>query len=152
MPPNEIPYPFGALSLYARYCHAVDAGDFNAVGRCFTEQGVLASERADDDGRFIETSATRGRAPIMELFRMKPAGREGFIHDTFNVLIEPSKSEELDGSAYFRVLAADGEVECMGRYIDRIALVDGDWRFEERRVRYTWGQLGSLTGPPRAQP
>ena len=145
MPLSRVSDPFGALSLYARYCHAVDGGDPDAVGRCFSEQGLIASGRVDDDGRFIETSATRGRGRIVDRFRAKPVEREGFIHDTFNVLIESSTPDTLDGSAYFRVLAADGDIECMGRYTDRLVFTDGEWLFQERRVHYTWGYLGRLS-------
>ena len=152
MPLSGVLDPVAALSLYARYCHAVDGSDHDAVGRCFTEQGIIASDRADDDGTFVEVSATRGRDRIVDLFRARPAEREGFVHDTFNVLIEPSETERLHGSAYFRVLAVNGEIECMGRYSDRLALTDGEWLFEERRVRYTWGHLGRLSERPGSRP
>ncbi|MGI5219236.1 nuclear transport factor 2 family protein [Nocardia sp. CA-290969] len=132
---------FEVTNLYARYCHAVDGRDSHALAACFTPDAELRGERLEPAG-FVPTSRTVGRENIVAMFLERSAGRTGYVHDTFNVLVEHHGTTELSGRAYFRILTPDAEIECMGHYQDVLCLDDGHWRFKYRCIRFTWGTLG----------
>ncbi len=118
-----------------RYCRAVDRGD-EALLRSVYHPGAI-----DRHGAF-EGSGEAFAAMLVPL--MDGAPRVGQHHIT-NILIE-LRGDTADVESYFLALhplgdAATGaasHVPVTGRYLDRFARRDGEWRIVERTVVLDW--------------
>lgn len=110
--------------LYARYSHAFDEGDGEAVAQLFTVDGVFARAGADP---------VVGRESLAG-FVNAAAGR-GMRHIVSNILIEPTDTGAR-GKAYALALlvgATDLRLATFGRYDDEFANTPDGWRFQVRK-------------------
>jgi 3-phenylpropionate/cinnamic acid dioxygenase small subunit len=120
-------------SLIATYAELVDDGDFAGVADLFAEATFTGG-----------TGSVSGREAIEKMLRdnviVYDDGTPRTKHVTTNLAIEV---EEEAGTAvsrsYFTALQALPDMALQpivsGRYHDRFARRDGQWRFVERRVR-----------------
>jgi uncharacterized protein (TIGR02246 family) len=104
--------------LVARYNHAIDGGDAEGWGDCFTPEGSFQIS-----GR----EPTVGRAALAEIVRRRA---DGARHVTTNMLID-GDGNAATMRAYLEVLRAR-EVSVTGSYTDTLVKVDGQWLFEHR--------------------
>lgn len=139
--PDRAPDEF--LALYSRYCHAVDDRDATALSSCFAADAEVVGERwIVESGTVLRTSMTCGRDDIVAMFMARSEGRVGYVHDTFNVLVDfDPKCDKIVGRAYFRIFTPQAEIECMGRYNDLLCREGGMLRFKRRIIRFTWGSM-----------
>jgi len=120
-------------NLLGRYCDAIDAGDFEAVGALFAH-ATLAGE----DG----TAFAAGADAVAAFYRSGTQLHDGSPrtkHLVTNTVLEPVAG---DGSAtarssYLVLQAVEGfalQPIITGRYVDRFATDEaGAWQFVERR-------------------
>jgi len=114
-------------SRLARYCHTVDAGQFDELGMCFTADAVVAVM-----GQRIE-----GRAAIEAwMTAAMPPHRRG-KHVNINVAIDQAVEGRASAVSDFLFMAqADGrwQVTQVGQYVDTL-VDDGDaWRIAHRQI------------------
>ena len=117
--------------LVARYNATADTGRFDDTIDLFAEDAVME----------IGDEVLAGREAIREMFaatRDSIAGRAGeqpayVRHLTATLQIDLESSTTATARCYFQVLMAHG-LDHWGRYLDRLGLVDGRWRFTHRRV------------------
>lgn len=113
------------LDLYARYTHAIDEGDAEAVGSLFTKDGSFSREGAEP---------VRGRAAVVEMARAAAGRGPGNRHIITGTLVEPARDGAI-GTSYVLVVNAGTEaltLVAMGRYRDEFVLEDGSWRIRSR--------------------
>jgi 3-phenylpropionate/cinnamic acid dioxygenase small subunit len=137
--PTAIPFAMNASTprpeeTLFRYAELIDAGDFDAVGELFDEAVVT-----DAHGAVIAS----GRAQVADLYRATTRrfddGTPKTMHVTTNVIVESSGDEQVASvRSYYVVmqLVGSGPLQPIagGRYHDRLELVDGAWRFRERKM------------------
>lgn len=120
-------------NLLGRYCEAVDAGDWEAVGELFAD-GALAAE----DG----TVLAAGADAVAGFYRSGTRLHDGSPrtkHLVVNTVLEPAATDGtvVARSSYLVLQAVDGfalQPIITGRYVDRFGPgADGSWRFVERR-------------------
>jgi hypothetical protein len=117
--------------LVARYNANGDSGRFGHVLALFAPDAVM------DIG---EDTTYTGHAEIRTIFtgvrdNVTGAGPSPTYvrHLTSTHQIDLIDRSNANGRCYFTVLTTVG-LDHWGRYIDRYAVVDGDWRFAHRRV------------------
>ena len=134
---ENLPRPSPASSaraienLIARYAERIDSGDFTGVGAMF------------DDASFGgEEGAVHGSEAVERLFRsmvrVYDDGTPRTKHVTTNVQVElDPDGVTATARSYVTVFQALPDLPLQpivaGRYRDRFAVVDGTWRFVERR-------------------
>ena len=134
MTPADLPSSYRAIeSLIATYAELVDAGDFAGVADLLADATFTGG-----------TGSVSGREAIEKMLRdnviVYEDGTPRTKHVTTNLAIEV---EEEAGTAvsrsYFTALQALPDMALQpivsGRYLDRFARRDGQWRFVERQVR-----------------
>lgn len=129
----------GIRAVVTRYTFHADRGRVSDLVQCFTEDGTL---------EFVgEWSAT---------------GRDGILAQTSSVTVDTrarphpllrhhlaSHHVELDGAAdassttYFTAYTEIGP-DHVGRYVDRLRCVEGDWLIAHRRVVVDWWAPATL--------
>jgi ketosteroid isomerase-like protein len=105
-----------------------DAGDYERLAACFTEDGSFA--RPTDPANPV-----RGRDAIRAFFRDRPprVSRHLFV----NTVVDVTGADQARARSY--VLLYTGTdvladpVQLVGDFHDRMRRVDGRWLFEERR-------------------
>lgn len=119
-------------SLYARYCHSVDAHDGDAWAACFIRDGTFVPGQGAAAGRLIAGRDALAAFAAGETGR--PAGRlwtSGLLVDERDGIVE--------GTCYGMLVQATrgGGVEIAASvvYFDELAKEDGAWRFQSRRPR-----------------
>jgi 3-phenylpropionate/cinnamic acid dioxygenase small subunit len=129
--PQRPPRPEDLLATYAE---CIDAGDFDGVGALFADAAILDPSGAE---------VARGARSVSRLFeattRRFEDGTPRTKHVTTNAIVEDGPDDgEVTVRSYFVVLQqVDGgalQPIVAGRYRDRMAFVDGGWRFHERRM------------------
>jgi hypothetical protein len=118
------------------YHIGLDEGDFEQVGRTFTENALLEQSNG------MQVS---GRPAICEAFRYRREKRFENIdrsavfqrHNLTTRLIEISEEASAQATSYFVVLTEVGLDHC-GRYFDRFSLSDGRWLISHRKIRLDW--------------
>jgi ketosteroid isomerase-like protein len=125
--------------LLSRYCHAMDAADFGAVGELFADAALC-----DADGNVL----ARGRDGVREFYVrivILYDGSPRTLHVTANPVIELDGDTAAVRSSYVVYHGVDGPPVPMitGRYLDTFQRVRGAWRFHERR--YTVELAGDLS-------
>lgn len=140
--------------LLARYAEAIDAGDFDAVGRLFA-QGAIT----DADGREIARGADAVAALYAATTRRHADGTPATAHLVSNVIVDPIGPDEVEVRSRFLVVQGTPTLPLqpvvVGRYVDLMHRdADGSWRFGRRRmVPERWGDVSQhLTFTPTSTP
>ncbi len=129
-------------NLLYSYADAIDGGDYEAIGALFEHASI-----ALEDGTPIATGAAAVTALYTATTRKYDDGTPRTHHVTTNPRIELSGD---GGTAVcrsrFTVFQQTEQVALQpiiaGQYTDTFTLVDGTWRFTERRMRPTlYGDL-----------
>jgi hypothetical protein len=110
--------------LVARYNSTGDTGRFDETIALFAPDAVLElpnSIRALFEGVRSSVGAAAGDRPRF------------LRHCTATLQIDLTSPTTAKARCYFFVLTADG-LDHWGRYIDEMAVVDGEWRFTRRRA------------------
>ena len=116
--------------LIARYCFHFDNGEFEEWIHLFTEDGAFDLGAR---GRFAGRSALREFLTVVPLVDGRPPMR----HFVTNIILHVADDTATALSYVLVVGAADvPTVNVAGRYDDRLAKIDGTWRFTERRVYF----------------
>lgn len=113
--------------LYSAYNHAIDYGDADAFGACFTADGSLDTGHGDPT---VGTEALTAFVAVVN--QMMP----GMRHSISNLLLE-GDGDAATGRAYlwsYRAGASGHDVVLTGRYTDELRKVDGAWRFAVRTL------------------
>jgi uncharacterized protein (TIGR02246 family) len=113
--------------LLARYCFALDAGDFQAMAALFTPDGVWETAFGTGTGR-------DGIVRQAESISTGPRPRR--IHLTTNIVIELDGDTATAQSNWALVQNAPGgpSIGSGGGYSDRLAKVGGKWYFRHRKI------------------
>jgi hypothetical protein len=127
----------GIRDLVARYNSYGDTGRFEPLFELFAEDAVMeigdvGGERTVYEGR---ENVKRIFAGAQERIRAQAAtsGPTYIRHFTATHQIDLVDADHASGRCYFAVIMDTG-LDHWGRYIDRYVRIDGDWRFEHRRV------------------
>ncbi len=112
--------------LVARYNQAVDSGNGSAFAETFTEDGALEAAG----------SVLQGRDALKGFAEAVPSSVNQPRHVATNVIIE-GDGDQARLRAYLQMYALMGEparqeVAASGKYDDRLAKVNGAWRFVRR--------------------
>jgi len=113
--------------LLARYCFALDAGNFEKMAALFTPDGVW--ETAFGTGT--------GRAGIVAQANSIATGpRPRRIHLTTNIVIDLDGDTAMAQSnwALIQNTPAGPAIGSGGAYADRLVKVDGQWFFKHRTI------------------
>jgi hypothetical protein len=123
--------------LVARYNSYSDTGRFEPLWELFAEHAVMETGSAGGDLTMYE-----GLPQIKKIFtgaqgrvqqQLERSGPTYIRHFTATHQIDLVDDEHATGRCYFAVIIDEG-LDHWGRYVDRYALIDGEWRFEHRRV------------------
>ena len=111
--------------LIAHYNLAGDRGWIDDMLGLFAPDATLTIDGVDHVGRdAIRAVFTQATGPHPELIR----------HFTATIQIDVPAAGQASSRCYFQVLTVEG-LDHWGRYTDRFAVVDGEWRFTHRSVR-----------------
>ena len=120
--------------LDARYCRALDDGDWDALVSLFT-----------DDGEFVGLSRARGPAELRRFFAgLAENGLTAFWHHVTNLEIILEAPDTDPDSAWARSFlwqpcVQDGVAHiAAGRYTDTLRRVDGAWRYVTKQVSFDY--------------
>ena len=128
-------------NLLGRYCEAMDAADWDAVGELFGTGALL-----DGDGGEIARGATAVSALYRAIVRLHD-GSPRTRHLTTNPVIDVNGGAAECRSSFLVLQQLPGEPlvpVAAGRYLDRFAVREGDWRFTSRA--FLLDQSGDLSG------
>ncbi len=137
--------------LLARYTWAGDRGQVDAMAALFTANGVL--DVGDHGGRWVGPPAiAAGLRAVVERFARAAAATDGgpssvdtvgaLRHHVSSVLIQEVSGSGAAVRSCFAVYGPAG-LDHWGRYIDRLKLEIGRWRFAERVVVVDGAAAGS---------
>lgn len=114
--------------LLGRYALAVDDHDAEALGECFTVDGVFG---------FPNSAGAVGREAVVAAFRERFARYGATLHvpqtQVLHRLDEMTASGTVVG--YAELASGDDTVVTSFRYDDEYAVEDGRWRFRRRQIR-----------------
>ena len=118
------------LELNARYGHAVDRGDVDAVLALFTATGGIEAGGAWVQGREPFAAALAALVSAQPLLR----------HWTGNHLLQGDGATATHTCYWMTVQVADGQlaVGATGRYEDDLVKTAGTWKFQRRRLHTDW--------------
>jgi hypothetical protein len=130
-------------SLLGRYCHLIDAGDFEGVGALLGE-AVLCTE----DGTPIASGAAQIAALFAGLVATHEDGTPGTQHLVANTDLAAGQDGTVTARSSYVVLQAVPELPLQpivtGSYVDTFDRDGaGHWRFRERR--FSVGRAGDLS-------
>lgn len=131
-PPAPTPPAHEAIrNLLGRYCELIDAGELDALGDLFAD-AVLRDDAGTELGRGRE-----GAARVYAGVRIHDDGTPRTRHLTTNSIIDVDEDAgtATARSVYVVFQATDAlplQPIIAGRYRDRFARRDGEWRFTER--------------------
>jgi hypothetical protein len=121
-------------NLIVRYSHAVDRGDFKAVGTLF------AHGRIDNSVSLLEGSAAV-EGMLHHTLRLYPDGTPRTSHVTTNLLIRVDETAgTASATSYITIMQAEPDSSFplqtifSGRYQDRFHRLQGEWHFLERAL------------------
>lgn len=112
------------LDLAARYSHATDQGDGEALADTFTDDGVFEGAGEPRKGRAAHVAATNARPPgvVMRHFVSNPVIEGDGDQATMKLYVEVKN------------LADEAKPLLVGCYHDELRRVDGRWKFARRVV------------------
>ena len=113
--------------LLARYCELVDAGDFDGVGRLFSNGAIV-----DEQGREI----ARGAEAVAAFYASTVITYDGSPRTKHLVLNTVFETETVARSSFLVMQALDGfplQPIITGRYHDTFVETPDGWGFMERR-------------------
>lgn len=115
--------------LYARYAHTLDDGRFDEWLDCFTEDGAFESQR------FGRHQGQAGLRRFVAIYR-ESLGDARSVHQISNVTFTVEGERAGGGCyfAYYHCKEGRANLSAVGRYADRLRKVNGQWKFESRRV------------------
>lgn len=116
--------------LDARYCRALDDGDWDALVSLFTE-----------DGEFVGLSRATGRAELRSFFAgLADAGLTAFWHHVTNLeIVLDSEDTARARSFLWQPCVQDGVPHiAAGRYTDSVRRVDGTWCYVTKQVSFDY--------------
>lgn len=123
-------------ALDARYCRALDDGDWDTLVSLFT-----------DDGEFVGLRHVRGPVGLRRFFAgLAREGLTSFWHHVSNLEVELD-DDTVDGepaaarvhSLLWQPCVRDGVPHvAAGRYDDRVVRLDGGWRYRRKRVSFDY--------------
>lgn len=116
--------------LDARYCRALDDGDWDTLVSLFT-----------DDGEFVGLSTARGHAELRTFFAgLAAAGLTAFWHHVTNLEITLDGPDTARARSFlWQPCVQDGVPHiAAGRYIDALRRVDGAWRYTTKQVAFDY--------------
>lgn len=116
--------------LDARYCRALDDGDWDTLTSLFTE-----------DGEFVGLSRARGHAELTTFFAgLADAGLSAFWHHVTNLEITLDGEDSARArSLLWQPCVQDGVPHiAAGRYTDTLRRVDGSWRYVTKQVSFDY--------------
>lgn len=123
----------GIRATVERYTHHADRGDVDDLARCFVEDGVLEFvgewTAAGHDGILDRTSSVA----VDTRRRPHPMLR----HHLASHHVELSSAQDASATTYFTAYTEVGP-DHVGRYVDRLERVAGQWLIAHRRVVVDW--------------
>lgn len=128
-------------NLLGRYCESMDAGDWDAVGELFGA-GALLDGQGNEIARGAEAVADL-YAGMVRLHDGSPRTR----HLTTNPVIDVNGGAAGCRSSFVVLQQLPGKPlvpVAAGRYVDRFAVRESDWRFTSRS--FLLDQTGDLSG------
>lgn len=142
---------WAVAELLARYAELMDRGDFAGVGELLAHASV-----ATEDGTVVAVGSDQIRALYESTTRRHDDGTPRTAHVITNVIVDeiPDGSGELSVRSRFSVFQGTDRLRLqpvvVGRYVDRIRRIDGEWRFVARTmVPEHWGDVAEhLTFDP----
>lgn len=142
--PEAIDY-FMIQNLLHRYSDAVDKGDFAYVGAMFEHADVYFP---GEETPSVKAGTRDFGTSLTQWTRIYPdTGTPKTRHLCTNLIIDFDDDTHARTQTYFVVLQAAEDLPLQpiitGTYLDRLAKVDGAWRFTERRELI--GQTGDLS-------
>ncbi|WP_207918711.1 nuclear transport factor 2 family protein [Saccharopolyspora karakumensis] len=116
--------------LDARYCRALDDGDWDALVSLFTE-----------DGEFVGLARATGHAELRAFFAgLADAGLTAFWHHVTNLDITLEGEDTARARSFlWQPCVQDGVPHiAAGRYTDSLRRVDGNWRYASKQVSFDY--------------
>lgn len=129
----------GIRAVVERYTFAADRGRVSDLVQCFAEDGVLEFvgewTATGRDGILAHTSSvtvdTRSRPhPLLR-------------HHLASHQVELEGRDDASATTYFTAYTEIGP-DHVGRYVDRLRRIDGDWHIAHRRVVVDWWAPATL--------
>lgn len=117
-------------ALDARYCRALDDGDWDTLISLFT-----------DDGEFVGLSRARGPAALRTFFTgLVDGGLSAFWHHVTNLEITLDGPDAARAHSFlWQPCVQDGVPHiAAGRYLDTLRRVDGTWRYTTKQVAFDY--------------
>lgn len=131
--------------LLGRYALAVDDHDVEALGACFTHDGVFGSAGG---------TTSVGRAAVVDGFLARFTRTGATLHVPRSQVLHRLEATSASGTVlgYAELALAGQTVVTSFRYADEYAVEDGRWRFRSRQVRTLYAMpLGELVAGGLAQ-
>jgi ketosteroid isomerase-like protein len=116
--------------LDARYCRALDDGDWDTLVSLFTE-----------NGEFVGLRRARGHAVLRAFFAgLAEAGLTAFWHHVTNLEITLDGPDTARARSFlWQPCVQDGAAHvAAGRYTDTLRRVDGTWRYVTKQVSFDY--------------
>jgi hypothetical protein len=125
----------GISNTYNRYVQCLDAGEYDAVVECFTDDGVL-----DIAGR----AERRGKRELRAQYDDRPSGYSRIKHIVGGIWVRQARGGTANiVAALILVSLDDGAIVGTGNSNDTLRRgQDGRWRFAEKRVALSWRRPG----------
>jgi len=132
------------LGTMSRYAHGIDTAQYELVGGCFTDDGVL---------RVPKSPELEGPSDICSKLSVAGKKRREVGGQIFQRHSLSLSRIEIDGGVasaetYFHVITELG-LDHSGRYVDKIRKVGGKWLFQERQVFVEYIKLKSRFMSPQ---
>jgi uncharacterized protein (TIGR02246 family) len=121
MTERELEAVVGVQRLLARYAHAVDARDGDAVARLFATDGVF-------DG---DMGPLNGRDELRQFFEELPQSDPPMRHHIGSIDVRFDDDGTLRSSSY---LVTTGPVRLSAVYDDEYEAADGGWLFKRKSI------------------